>query len=47
LTPENVAQAIAESGAAVDVSSGLETSPAVKNPALITAFVRAARSSAN
>jgi phosphoribosylanthranilate isomerase len=44
LTPENVAQAIAESGAtAVDVSSGVETSPGVKDPALIAAFVRAAR----
>jgi len=44
LTPENVAQAIKESGApAVDVSSGVETSPGVKDPALIAAFVQAAR----
>jgi len=44
LTPENVAQAIAESGAtAVDVSTGVESAPGVKEPALIAAFVRAAR----
>jgi len=44
LTPRNVAQAIRESGApAVDVSTGVETSPGVKDPALIEAFIRAAR----
>lgn len=46
LTPENVPQAIAESGAAaVDVSSGVETSPGVKAAARIGAFIRAARGS--
>ena len=44
LTPANVAIAIDESGAgAVDVSSGVESAPGVKDPALIRAFVRAAR----
>jgi phosphoribosylanthranilate isomerase len=44
LTPENVAQAILESGAAaVDVSSGVESAPGVKDAARIAAFVRAAR----
>ncbi len=44
LTPENVGRAIAESGAsAVDVSSGVEQAPGVKDPALIAAFVQAAR----
>jgi phosphoribosylanthranilate isomerase len=44
LTPENVAQAILESGAAaVDVSSGVETAPGVKDAARIAEFVRAAR----
>jgi phosphoribosylanthranilate isomerase len=44
LTPENVAQAIAESGArAVDVSSGVEKEPGVKDPARIAAFVQSAR----
>ena len=44
LTPENVAQAIAESGArAVDVSSGVEREPGVKDPMRIADFVRAAR----
>ena len=43
LTPENVARAVAASGAeAVDVSSGVETSPGVKDASLITAFVTAA-----
>ena len=44
LTPETVAQAIAESGAkGVDVSSGVESAPGQKDPALITAFLRAAK----
>jgi len=44
LTPENVAQAIVQSGAkAVDVSSGVESAPGVKDPKLIAAFVQAAR----
>lgn len=45
LTPANVAAAIAATGPpAVDVSSGVETGPGVKDPALIAAFLRAARS---
>lgn len=45
LTPETVAQAIAESGAhAVDVSSAVESEPGIKDPALITAFLKAAKS---
>jgi phosphoribosylanthranilate isomerase len=45
LTPDNVAQAIAASETrAVDVSSGVERIPGVKEPELIRAFVRAARS---
>jgi phosphoribosylanthranilate isomerase len=44
LTPDNVAEAIAASGTrAVDVSSGVEHTPGVKEPELIRAFVRAAR----
>ena len=44
LNPENVARAIAVSGARlVDVSSGVESAPGVKSPALIEAFVIAAR----
>lgn len=44
LTPGNVADAIRISGAAaVDVSSGVECAPGVKDPALIRAFVAAAR----
>lgn len=47
LTPQNVAQALRLTGApAVDVSSGVESAPGVKDPALISAFVHAARSAA-
>jgi phosphoribosylanthranilate isomerase len=45
LTPENVGDAIRATGAtAVDVSSGVETAPGIKNPGLIRAFIRAATS---
>jgi phosphoribosylanthranilate isomerase len=44
LTPDNVAEAIRATGAAiVDVSSGVETSPGEKNPELIRRFLRAAK----
>ena len=44
LTPANVADAIHQTGAAlVDVSSGVETAPGVKDMDLIAAFCRAAR----
>lgn len=43
LTPDNVAQAIAMTGAnQVDVSSGVESAPGVKDSALIRAFVASA-----
>lgn len=46
LTAENVRAAIGASGAgAVDVSSGVERAPGVKDPALIRAFVARARES--
>lgn len=45
LTRENVAAAVATTGIeAVDVSSGVESRPGEKDPALIEAFVAAARS---
>jgi phosphoribosylanthranilate isomerase len=44
LNPDNVARAIAVAGApGVDVSSGVETSPGIKNPEMIAAFIAAAR----
>ena len=44
LTAKNVQTAITASGArAVDVSSGVETSPGVKSPAKIRAFIKAVR----
>ena len=46
LTPDNVAQAIAMTAAqAVDVASGVESAPGVKDPALMTDFVSAASTS--
>lgn len=47
LTPENVAEAVRLTGARqVDVSSGVERAPGVKDPARIAAFVRAATAAA-
>lgn len=44
LTPENVAEAIRQSGAAaVDVSSGVEAGPGVKDLAKVRAFIAAAK----
>ena len=44
LTPDNVADAIAATGATiVDVSSGVETAPGTKSPDLIRQFIAAAR----
>jgi phosphoribosylanthranilate isomerase len=48
LTPETVAEAIRVTRApAVDVSSGVESAPGVKQPELIAAFVRAARAASS
>lgn len=45
LSPANVAEAISVTGAPlVDVSSGVESAPGVKDPSLIAAFCAAARS---
>ncbi|MDJ0857963.1 MAG: phosphoribosylanthranilate isomerase [Dinoroseobacter sp.] len=47
LTPANVAEAIQLTGARqVDVSSGVESTPGRKDPALIESFVKAARAPA-
>ena len=47
LTPANVAEAVALTGAPqVDVSSGVESAPGVKDPARIAAFVAAAQAGA-
>ncbi|MBZ6077494.1 phosphoribosylanthranilate isomerase [Microvirga puerhi] len=44
LTSDNVAEAIRLTGAkAVDVSSGVESAPGIKDPARIEAFIKAAR----
>jgi len=44
LTPDNVAEAIKMTGASqVDVSSGVESAPGVKDPAKMAAFVAAAQ----
>lgn len=44
LRPENVSEAISRTNpVAVDVSSGVETAPGIKDPARIAAFVAAAR----
>jgi phosphoribosylanthranilate isomerase len=45
LTPENVAEAVRMTGTQqVDVSSGVESAPGVKDPARIRRFVEGARS---
>jgi len=47
LTVENVAEAIRLTGASqVDVASGVESAPGVKDPAKVAAFIRAAGSAA-
>ena len=48
LAPDNVAEAITRSGATgVDVSSGVETAPGVKDTALIRAFITSSRNAAS
>jgi phosphoribosylanthranilate isomerase len=45
ISPANVAEALAATGAPlVDVSSGVESAPGIKDPSLIAAFCAAARS---
>ena len=45
LTSENVAEAVSQSGAhLVDTSSGVESAPGVKDPQLISRFLRAVKS---
>lgn len=47
LTPENVAEALESSGAvSVDVSSGVESAPGVKDPGKIRGFIEAVRKKA-
>lgn len=47
LTPENVAQSVADIGpVAVDVSSGIESSPGLKDHQRMKAFIEAARATA-
>ena len=47
LTPDNVGEAILRSGApGVDVSSGVERAPGVKDAALIRAFIKSSRNAA-
>ncbi len=44
LTPQNVSQAIASTGAkAVDVSTGVESTPGIKDAEKVAAFIRAAK----
>ncbi|TGJ99239.1 phosphoribosylanthranilate isomerase [Leptospira semungkisensis] len=48
LTPENVSKALQQTGAyGVDVASGVESSPGIKDPNLIRKFIQNAKRSAN